>query len=38
LVRAYRVAHPSSWLPRVMSASLCTGLILLVAGLLLEMR
>ena len=38
LVRAYRVAHPSSWLPRVMWASLCTGLILLVAGFLLEMR
>jgi len=38
LVRAYRVAHPASWLPRVMWASLCTGLVLLVAGFLLELR
>ena len=38
LLRAYRVAHPGSWLPRVTWASLALGLIFLIAGFLLEMR
>lgn len=38
LVRAYRAANPGSWLPRIMWASVFTGLVLLVAGFLLEFR
>ncbi|HZD31391.1 MAG TPA: hypothetical protein VE779_06995 [Candidatus Angelobacter sp.] len=38
LVRAYRTANPASWLPRIMWASICVGLILLIAGFLLEFR
>lgn len=38
LVRAYRMANPSSWLPRIMWTSLCAGVVLLIAGFLLEFR
>jgi hypothetical protein len=38
LVRAYRVSHPRSRLPWLMRASLAVGLVLLIAGFLLEMR
>ena len=38
LVRAYRVANPASKLPLVMWAAISAGLILLIAGWLLEYR
>ena len=38
LVRSFRVSKPDSWLPRLMWASLCTGLVLLIVGFLLEFR
>jgi len=38
LVRAYRAARPASKLPLVMWASISAGLILLIAGWLLEYR
>jgi len=38
LVRAYRVTNPRSGLPSMMWASLSAGLVLLIAGLLLEFR
>jgi uncharacterized membrane protein len=38
LVRSYRAANPSSKLPLVMWLSVSAGLVLLIAGLLLELR
>jgi uncharacterized protein (DUF2252 family) len=38
LVRAYRAAKPSSKLPWVMWLSISAGLVLLIAGMLLEFR
>lgn len=38
LVRSFRVTNPASWLPRLMWASLGSGLALLIAGFLLEFR
>jgi hypothetical protein len=38
LIRAYRSAHPSSWLPIIMWISVCAGPALLIAGFLLEFR
>ena len=38
LVRAYRVAKPSSKLPMLIWATISAGLILLIAGMLLEFR
>jgi len=38
LLRAYRLSHPRSLLPWFMRASLAIGLVLLIAGALLEIR
>ena len=38
LVRGYRAAHPASKLPLLMWISIAIGLVLLIAGLLLELR
>jgi hypothetical protein len=38
LVRAYRNSKPKSWLPLAMVLSVSSGLVLLIAGLLLEFR
>ena len=38
LLRAYRVSHPQSRLPLLMWASLAVGLVMLIAGFLLEWR
>jgi CHASE2 domain-containing sensor protein len=38
LLRAYRASNPASKLPVLMWATLVVGLVLLVAGLLLEFR
>lgn len=38
LVRAYRVANPASWFPRIAQVLLGAGLILLIAGFLLAFR
>ena len=36
LVRSYRASHPASKLPAVMWISIAIGLVLLIAGMLLE--
>lgn len=38
LLQSYRASHPKSRLPLAMWASISVGLILLIAGLLLEFR